>query len=86
MMNFHGLRMNMVHVDGGRVKRRVEEVMILKLGLCLFSENERLMNRPSEGKKRRRRRSGQSVQSRDEHDDYSGESESENESEDDGKK
>lgn len=61
--------------------------MILKLGLCLFSESERLMNRPSEGKKRRRRRSGRSVESRDDDNVYSGgESESEGESEDDGKK
>lgn len=62
--------------------------MILKPGLCLFSESGRLMNRPSEGKKRRRRRrSGRSVESRDEDAVYSGgESGSESESEDDGKK
>ena len=54
MMNFHGLKMNMVPVDGGRVKRKVEEVMILKLGLCSCVLEKRLIHRPSEGKKRRR--------------------------------
>jgi len=78
----------MGRVEGGRVRRRGEVEMILRLGLCLSHVICWLIFRPTEGKKRRRRRrSGQSNQGDDDDEVYTGdESESGSDSAADEKK